>query len=131
MEITVSQEHGRVPVTVFHIRGELTADTAAPFQAAVKAAIESGTRNLVLDLTNCGFIGSFGIRAINDALITMYQANGMTDADVRKALRSNAKADYLKLMNPSPQVMKVLETSGFDMLLEVHRDLAGSLKSFG
>jgi anti-anti-sigma factor len=131
MEITVSQEQGRVPVTVFRIEGELTADTAAPFEAAVKAAIESGTRNLVLDLTDCGFIGSFGIRAINDALLAMYQANGLSDADVRKTLRSNTKVRYLKLMNPNPQVMKVLETSGFDMLLEVHRDLAGSVASFG
>jgi anti-anti-sigma factor len=130
MEIAVSQEQGRIPVTVFHIHGELTADTAARFQAAVKVAIEDGTRNLLLDLTECAFIGSFGIRAINDALIAMYEANGLSDADARRALRSDAKASFLKLMNPNPQVMKVLETSGFDMLLEVHKDLGHAIASF-
>ena len=130
MEITVSQPQGRVPVTVFHINGEMTADTAAAFDGQVARAIAGGTKNLLLDLTNVPFVGSFGIRAINNALVVLYEANGLQDADARRVLRTGGKAAYLKLLNPNPQVMRVLETSGFDMLLEIHKDSKAAVASY-
>ena len=130
MEITTSQQTGQVPVTVFHIHGEMTADTAAPFEAAARAAIESGTRNLLLDLADVPFIGSFGIRSINNVLVALYEANGLMESDARRVLRTGGKAAHLKLLNPNPQVMKVLETSGFDMLLEVHYQMKDAVRAF-
>ena len=130
MEIIVSEQQGRTKVTVFQIHGEMTADTAAAFAAQAKAAIDSGTRNLLLDLTDVPFVGSFGIRSMNDLLITLYKANGLAEADARKVLRASSKAPYLKLLNPNLYVTKVLETSGFDMLLEVHTDLKRAVASF-
>lgn len=130
MNINVSQEQGRAPVTVFHIHGEMTADTAQAFEAQARAAIESGTRNLLLDLTDVPFIGSFGLRSINTVLVAMYEANGLADADARRVLRTGQKALYLKLLNPNPQVMSVLESSGFDMLLDVHHNLNKAVEAF-
>jgi anti-anti-sigma factor len=130
MEITTSQQAGQVQVTVLHIRGEMTADTAGPFEAAAKTAINGGTRNLLLDLTDVPFIGSFGIRSINNVLVALYEANGLSEGDARKVLRTGEKAAFLKLLNPNPQVMNVLETSGFDMLLEVHYEMKSAVKAF-
>lgn len=130
MKIVVSQQQGRVPVTVFHIQGEMTADTATAFDATTKQAIENGTRDLILDLTAVPFIGSFGIRSINKALVALYEANGQTDDAARQVLRTGNKAAYLKLLNPKPEVMKVLELSGLDMLLETHHDLQKTVESF-
>jgi anti-anti-sigma factor len=130
MEIRVTEQQGRVPVTVFHIEGEMTADTAAAFEAATVQAIQNGTRDLILDLTGVPFIGSFGIRSINKTLVALYQANGSTDDDARRILRTGAKAPYLKLFNPNPEVTKVLEASGLDMLLEMHSDLRETIASF-
>lgn len=130
MEIRVSEQQGRVPVTVFHIDGEMTADSAAEFEAALGQAVENGTRDLILDLTNVKFIGSFGIRSINQALVALYEANGLTGDDARRVLRTGGKANYLKLLNPNPEVLKVLELSGLDMLLEMHRDLNETVSSF-
>ncbi len=130
MKITISQAEGRAPVTVFHLHGELTADTAPAFEAQARAAIDSGTRNLLLDLTDVPFIGSFGIRSINNVLVALYEANGLHDADARRVLRTGKKALYLKLLNPNPQVMNVLESSGFDMLLEVHHDEQQAVEAF-
>ncbi len=130
MEIAVSQEQGRVPVTVFHIKGEMTADTAPTFEAETVRAIQGGTCSLILDLTDVPFIGSFGVRAINKTLVALYQANGLEDADARQVLKTGNKAPYLKLLNPNPAVMKVLDTSGLVMLLEVHRDLHEAVASF-
>jgi anti-sigma B factor antagonist len=130
MEIRVSEEQGRVPVTVFHIMGEMTADTAPAFEAATAQAIQNGTRDLILDLTGVPFIGSFGIRSINKALVALYEANGLTDEDARHVLRTGNKAQYLKLLNPRPEVMKVLELTGLDLLLEMHSDLRETVASF-
>ena len=130
MEITVSQENDKVPVSVFHIHGELTADTAAPFDAEAKAAIEGGTRNVLLDLTDVPYIGSFGIRSINNLLVALYEANGLTELDARSVLRTGRKAAYLKLLNPNSQVRNVLEASGMDMLLEVHHQMKDAMAAF-
>lgn len=130
MDISVSQEQGRVPVTVLHISGELTADTASVFEAAATRAIEGGAQNLLLDLTDVPFIGSFGIRALNRVLVALYEANGLQDDDARKVLRTGGKALFLKLLNPTRAVLNVLETSGFDMLLEVRQGLAEAVASY-
>lgn len=130
MDIKVTQRQGRVPVTIFHISGEMTADTAGVFENEAARAIQGGTKNLLLDLADVPFIGSFGIRAINNVLVAIYEANGLQDADARKVLRTGGKAEYLKLLNPNPQVMRVLETSGFDMLLDIQHDLQGAVASY-
>ena len=51
MEITVSQQRGRVPVTVFHVKGDINTETYEQFQAQAQQAIQAGTRHLALDLT--------------------------------------------------------------------------------
>ena len=130
MDITVSQQQGRVPVTIFHINGEMTADTAGAFEREVTRAIEGGAKNLLLDFTNVPFVGSFGIRAMNNALVALYEANGLHDEDARRVLRTGGKAKFLKLLNPNEQVMRVLETSGFDMLLDIRHDLKDAVTSY-
>ncbi len=130
MEIGISEQRGRVPVTVFHVKGEMTADSAAGFDAAIAGAIANGARDLILDLTEVPFIGSFGIRSINKALVALYEANGLTEDDARGVLRTGAKAAHLKLVNPNPEVFKVLQLTGLDMLLEMHRDLSETVASF-
>ena len=131
MEITVSQEQGRTPVSVLHIKGEMTADTAEPFERAAREAIEGGATHLALDLTDVPYIGSFGIRSLNNVLNALHAAaDGYGEADLRKALRGGAKSPRLKLVNPNAQCLKVLETSGFDMYLESHRSVKDAVASF-
>jgi anti-anti-sigma factor len=132
MEISVSQEQGRVPVTVFDIRGEITADTAARFREEAERAMAGGAQNLVLDLTNVPYIGSFGLRALNDILKGLHKgASDQNEAQLRQALRDGrSKSAHLKLVNPNPQVMKVLETTGFDMFLEVYPTVKTAVASF-
>ncbi len=131
MEITVTYREGRVPVTVLAPHGELTADSAAPFEAAAAAAIEHGAVHILLDLSDVPYIGSFGIRAINSVLVALHAAaDGYTEAELRQALRGAKKSPRLKLAAVNPQSMKVLETSGFDMYLEVYRTVDEAVRSF-
>ena len=86
--------------------------------------------NVLLDLTDVPYIGSFGIRSINNLLVALYVANGLTEVDARSVLRTGRKAAYLKLLNPNSQVRNVLEASGMDMLLEVHHHLKDAMAAF-
>jgi anti-anti-sigma factor len=132
MEIIVSQAQGRVPVTVFDIRGEITADTAAQFVEEADRAMAGGAQYLVLDLTNVPYIGSFGLRAFNHVLQKLCQeASDQSEQQLRAGLRDGGcKSTHLKLVNPNSQVTKLLEATGFDMLLEVHRTVKQAVSSF-
>jgi hypothetical protein len=50
---------------------------------------------------------------------------------MRQGMRDGSyKSPNLKLLNPSPKVLQVLSMAGFDMFLEVHRDLKKAVASF-
>jgi hypothetical protein len=131
MEISVTYREARVPVTVLAPQGELTADSAAPFEAAAAAAIENGARHIVIDCSSVPYIGSFGIRAINNVLVALHAAvDGYSEAELRQVLRGGGKSQRLKLAGLNPQALKVLETSGIDLYLEVHRMVDDATRSF-
>jgi anti-anti-sigma factor len=132
MKISVSQQQGRVPVTVFVVEGEITADTAGPLLDETRKAVAAGTTNLLLDLSAVPYIASFGIRALSDMLKLLHSnATDQSQADLRQALRDGrSKSRHLKLLNPAPHVRKVLEMSGLDLLFEAYEDEALALASF-
>jgi anti-anti-sigma factor len=130
MEIKVTYREGGVPVTVLAPQGELTADSAVPLEAAADAAIDKGAKHIVLDFAAVPYIGSFGIRAINNVLVALHTAaDGHTEAELRQTLRAGSKSPRLKLAALNAQSMKVLETSGFDMYLEVYQSVDDAVRS--
>lgn len=132
MEITVSKQQGKQPVTVFHIHGEVTADSAGQLLTEAERCVGEGTRNLLLDLSSTPYIGSLGIRTLSNILILLHRAaTDQSEGDLRKALRDGGpKSKHLKLLNPNPQVSKVLETTGMDMVLESYFDQKKAIESF-
>ena len=132
MEIMVSHQQGRVPVTVFRIKGDLNAETYEQFQAQVQQAFQTGTRCLLLDLAEVPYVSSYGIRAISQAFAWLRDTGqGESDAAVSKGLRDGSfKSPHLKLLNPSRQVLQVLTMAGIDMFLEIHSNLQEAIGSF-
>jgi anti-anti-sigma factor len=119
MEITISQEQGRVPVTVFHIDGRINLGNANELQAKGEEVYRHGTRNLIINLTEVESITSAGLRAI----LTIHKLlSGGTD--------QTPKSKHLKLVNPTPQVLRVLKTSGFASFLEIFENLPDAVGSF-
>ena len=116
MDIVVSQQPGRVPVTVFHIQGDINTETFGQLQTQAQQAIQSGTRCLVLDLEHVSYVTSYGIRAISQIFTWLRDGT--------------FKSPHLKLLKPSPQVLKVLSLAGVDMFLEIHTDLKQAVASF-
>ncbi len=132
MSIRVSAEQSRVPVTVFHITGEVNVDTADRLQAQAREAYDSGTRNLVLDLSRVPYISTAGLRAIH-ATYTLLRSHGPDESrdTVSKGLRNGSyKSLHLKLLDPIPPVREILKIAGFDMYLETYQDLQDAVASF-
>ena len=132
MEVTVSQQQGRVPVTVFHVKGDIDGSTYAPLQAQIEQAVQSGAHNVVLDLTEVNYMSSAGIRLINHTF-NLLRGNLPQESDeaMKKGLRDGTfKSPHLKLVKPSPHVMEVLKTAGIDMIVESHPSVKDAVASF-
>ena len=130
MEIHVSQEQARVPVTVFHITGDIDTSNYDQLESRVQQAIQTGMRFLLLDLSQVAFISSYGIRAISQ-IFTWLRDESEGDQTLSQGLRDGKfKAHHLKLVNVTPNVRRVLTTTGVDMFIEIHSDLKKALDSF-
>ena len=132
MEITVSNEQGRVPVTVFHVKGDINMNTSDQLMTQARQAIESGARDVVLDFSEVPYISSAGIRILN-SLFSMLRGDtpAESDAAMKQGLRDGTfKSPHLKLVNPTRHVREVLSMAGFDMFLEIHPNLKDALASF-
>jgi anti-anti-sigma regulatory factor len=132
MDIVTSYEQGRAPVTVFHIGGEINAESYPQLQSAAEQAFHAGTRNLLLDLSEVPYITSAGLRTIHQIFSMLHaESSGESDADIRQGIRDGTfVSPHLKLLNPQPIVTTVLHTAGFDMYIEIHHNLKDALASF-
>jgi len=132
MNIVVSNEQGRVPVTIFRIKGEISVNTYEQLQAQAQEAFESGMRNLLLDLSEVTYISSAGFRALHH-IFTLLRADSPdeSDAQMHKGLRAGTfKSPHLKLLNLQPTVLETLRTAGFDMFLEIYYNRKDAIASF-
>jgi anti-anti-sigma factor len=130
MEIAVSQEQGKVPVTVLKITGDLNASTYEQFQVEAKKAIDAGARNLLVDLNGVHYMSSAGMRALNQIFDWLSSSPGENEAIKKAIATGKVKSPHLKLLSPAPHVLEALKTAGFDMFLEIHHDLKHAVASF-
>ena len=119
MDITVSNEDGSVPVTIFRLDGDLIHEE--PLQSRIKEAYDAGARNVLLDLRAVPYISSAGLRVLH----YVYNLLNASDEDggetVRRGITQGSyKSPHLKLLRPSKNAMKALSIAGYDMFLDVH-----------
>jgi len=123
MPITVSQQHARVPVTILHVHGQVNLGNAHELEQAGRAALDHGARHVLLDLSQVSSLTSAGLRAVH----TLYRLLGSPTSDPGGV---PAKSPYLKVLNPSPDIRRVLSLAGFEAFIDIHDDLAQALASF-
>lgn len=123
MDIRVTQEQGRLPITVVHVTGSVHLGTADQFEQSVRGVIEQGARYVVVDLANVPSMTSAGLRVLN----VLYKALGASGG--REASGPHM-SQRLKLANPTPQLRRVLSIAGFDKFLEVHESVPAAVASF-
>jgi anti-anti-sigma factor len=94
-------------VDAVHVTGELDLATAPDVEAAIAG---SDSDVVVVDLTGCTFLDSAGIRALVGA------ARGLAAED-----RS------LRVVTDEPGILRLLEITGVDTLIDVHPSLDDAL----
>lgn len=135
LNITVEQENGDVPVAVMGLEGELDAASYLSVIDRARELQQEGTRHLVLDLSNLGYMGSSGLFAIH-SIATLLRGEEPPDPEagwgaIHAMDRGGSeKVGNLKLLNPQPQVDRVLERSGLKRFFETYTDRAQAVGSF-
>jgi len=131
MEITVTQEQNRVPVTVLHVVGKTDSESAAILQKKAMEMIAEGARYLIFDLSGVPYMSSAGLRVLQEVFnkLRALSAKESDKETYRKIAEGSYQLPYLKVVNPTPEVLEVLKMSGFDMLISIEKDLKKAVAS--
>jgi anti-anti-sigma regulatory factor len=136
MNITVSEEAGRVDVTVLRLAGELDGQTYQNLINKAKELFAAGSRNFLIDLTDLTYISSAGLVALH-SMALLVKGEELPDTESGwSAYRSIGKTSesgvqqHIKLLNPREEVKSVLDMVGFGNVFEVYNDLETAVKSF-
>jgi anti-anti-sigma factor len=117
MSFTVSQEQGRVPVTILHLAGRINLSNAEELERQGREEYNRGARNLLLDLSQVESITSAGLRAV---LVLAKLFDG----------ESASKSTHVKLLRPSTPVRQVITIAGLDTLMDILTDPPSAIHSF-
>ena len=120
LNIMVGQEQGNVPVTVLRVEGDIDAATHKDLQDKAAEVIEEGATHILLDLGGVDYMGSAGFRAIHamSNMLSDEESSGLS------------KSPYLKLLNPTDAVARVIKTLGFDVYLDIYQDRNEAVNAF-
>lgn len=134
MEIKVSTENARVPVTVMHVDGNIDSGTFEAFQKKADELIQSGARHILVDLSHVPFVSSAGLRALHsifNTLRALHPDANLSNDDVKKGISAGTyKSPHLKLLNLNKEARSAFELSGFDMYIETYTDMKTAVISF-
>ncbi|HSB02808.1 MAG TPA: STAS domain-containing protein [Anaerolineales bacterium] len=134
MEIKVSTENGRVPVTVLHVDGNLDSSSYQNFQSMAKELIDKGARYILVDLAHAPFVSSAGLRALHTLFNELRSRDpdaDLSEEQMKKGISAGTyKSPHLKLLNLSPATKAAFETSGFDMYIDTFTDRKAAIASF-
>ena len=119
LKITMEELQADVPVTVFHLRGWLDAQSEEQLLEAARTAHDGGARYLLIDMSDLDTLTSAGMRALQK----VYQ--------IFTPKEDQFKIAHLKLCNAPPQIYNVLGITGFLQNIPMYESQETALQSFG
>ncbi|MFM8369301.1 MAG: STAS domain-containing protein [Chloroflexota bacterium] len=136
MEINISQEQGKVPVTFIKVAGQLDGQTYQKLIASAQDVIKGGAKNIVLDMGDLTFISSAGLVSLH-VIALLLRGEAMPDLEhgwaalksVNKSRESGIQ-QHVKLLNPREEIINVLEMVGFSTFFDIFNDKQKALESF-
>jgi anti-anti-sigma factor len=117
--ISSEQMQADVPVTVFHVRGWLDAQSEEQLLEAARTAYDGGARYLLIDLSELNTLTSAGMRALQK----VYQ--------IFTPKEDHFKVAHVKLCTAPPQIYNVLGITGFLHNVPMYESMGTALQSFG
>ena len=115
---TIEQIEGEVPVTIFHLRGWLDAQSEDEFVGWADEAYQNSARYLLLDLSELDTLTSAGMRGIQK----VYKQYTPADASKEDA--------RLKMASAPPPVYHALKMAGFLLSIPMYESVQSALDSF-
>jgi anti-anti-sigma factor len=92
-------------VCVVRVRGEVDMSHEEELRAELRAAVAADPKGIVVDLTECEFIDSSGVRAL---LLS------------REEQRADQGPEGLAVAASSDQILRILSVMGIDQVLPIH-----------
>jgi anti-anti-sigma regulatory factor len=136
MDIHVSQENGKVSVTVIKVAGQLDGQSYKELIASAQQAVGNGTKNLLLDLSDLTFVSSAGLVSLHVVALIM-RGEALPDLEhgwaALKSVSSSRESGiqkHVKLLNPRSEIVNTLEMVGFSAFFEIFTDKQKALESF-
>ena len=112
MEITVSQEQGRISVSVIKLTGHLDGQTYESLISKAREIVEAGSRNMTRGEE---------LPDLEHGWSTLKSMDRTRDGGLQK---------NLKLLNPRPEITSVLDMVGFAAFFETFTDRQKAIDSF-
>ena len=119
LNISSDQVQTDVPVTVFHLRGWLDAQSESDLLEAARSAYDGGARYLLIDMRELDTLTSAGMRALQKVF------------QIFTPKEDQFKISHLKLCNAPPQIYNVLGITGFLQNIPMYESQQAALDSFG
>ncbi len=111
MELDIHEARG---VTVLALQGQITmGEGDIALREAVSDLLETGTRNIIIDLGKVTFIDSFGIGQLIGCFVTVTNQGGL-----------------LKLCDLSSRMSSILQITKLNTVFEVYPSEAEAMDSF-
>ena len=119
LKISSEEMQADVPVTVFHLRGWLDAQSEGQLLEAARTTYDGGARYLLIDMSELDTLTSAGMRALQK----VYQIFTPKDKQFKVA--------HLKLSSAPPQIYNVLGITGFLQNIPMYESTQAALETFG
>ena len=136
MEITVSTRQGAMPVTIIQPHGDVDASNYAQIVEKVKALMEDGAQNFVIDLSDVPFMSSAGLVALH-SIANMLRGEKAADTQAGwQALKSIDRSKesglqkHVKLLSPQQYVADTFDKAGFTQFFEIFSSADQAVASF-
>ncbi len=136
MQISLSKQNGRVPVTVLQLTGNLDASNYTDVIDKAQETYNEGARDLLIDLSKVPYISSAGLMSLH-TIVLMFAGHPMqSNENGRPSFRSinpqrdSAGLKHVKLLSPQMAVEQALDVVGLKQFLEIHAELESAIQSY-
>lgn len=137
MEISIDEVQGRVAVTILVLHGDLDGSNYQTLITTADKVYQSGTTNLILDLSQLNYMSSAGLVALH-AIAKLLQGGPLPDPNAGweafHAIERDQAAgthSHLKLLSSQGKVDQVLVMTGMKSFFDVYTDRQAAIAACG
>lgn len=135
MELTVSQQQGRVAVVVVQPHGDVDASNYTDLVKKVEELFKGGSKDFLIDLSDVPFMSSAGLVALHSIAMLLRgdkpvdHQSGWGALKAMDRVRDGGMQKHVKLLSPQQYVAETFDKAGFTQFFEVYSDLKKAVDS--